>query len=67
MLKKFPSDKRKVTKNTLFFLSRLCFCLTEIIDVLTLKRHNLFQNKNNRKATHSFAPTPQILKFKQDV
>ena len=23
---------------------------------LTLKSHNYFQNENNRKATHSFAP-----------
>ena len=67
MLKKFPLDKRKVTANALFFLSRLCFCSTEIIDFLTLKRHNLSQNKNNRKATLSFAPTPQIFKFKQEV
>ena len=26
------------------------------MDSLTLERHNLFQNKINRKATHSFAP-----------
>ena len=29
------------------------------MDSLTLKRHNSFQNQNNRKATHSFAPRPQ--------
>ena len=66
MLKKFPLDKRKVTANALFFVSRLCFFSTEIIDFLTLKRHNPFQN-NNRKATHCFAPAPQIFKLKQEV
>ena len=34
------------------------------MDSLTLKRHNFFQNKNNRKATHSFASRALIfLKF----
>ena len=33
---------------------------------LTLKR-NSFQNKNNRKATHSFAPIPLIFKLQQKV
>ena len=32
------------------------------MDSLTLKRHNSFQNKNNRKATHCFAQQ-QVLKF----
>ena len=36
------------------------------MDSLTLKR-NSFQNKNNRKATHSFAPTPLIFKLQQKV
>ena len=31
------------------------------MDSLTLKRHNSFQNENNRKATHSFAPRPLIV------
>ena len=34
---------------------------------LTLKCHNSFQNKNNRKATHSFAPRPLIFMFQQEV
>ena len=34
---------------------------------LTLKRHNSFQNKNNRKATHRSAPRPLILKLQQEV
>ena len=33
----------------------------------TLKRHNSFQNKNNRKATHSFAPRPLIFKLQREV
>ena len=33
----------------------------------TLKRHNSFQNKNNRKATHSFAPRPLVFKLQQEV
>ena len=35
--------------------------------LLTLKRHNSFQNKDNRKATHGFAPRPLIFKLQQDV
>ena len=31
------------------------------------KGHNSFQNKNNRKATHSFAPRPLIFKLQQEV
>ena len=38
------------------FLFKFHFCWTKCIDSLTLKRHNTFQNYNNRKATHSFAP-----------
>ena len=37
------------------------------MDPLTLKRHNSFQNKNDRKATHSFAPRPLIFKFQHKV
>ena len=37
------------------------------MDSLTLKRHNSFQNKNNRKATHSFAPRTLIFKLQQEV
>ena len=37
------------------------------MDSLTLKRHNSFQNKNNRKATHSFAPRPLTFKLQQKV
>ena len=34
---------------------------------LALKCHNFFQNENNRKATHSFAPRHLIFKLQQDV
>ena len=36
------------------------------MDFLTLKRHNSFQNENNRKATH-VAPRPLIFKLQQEV
>ena len=37
------------------------------MDSLTLKRHNSFQNQNNRKATHSFALRPLIFKLQREV
>ena len=37
------------------------------MDSLTLKRYNSFQNENNRKATHSFAPRRLIFKLQQEV
>ena len=37
------------------------------MDSSTLKRRNFFQNENNRKATHSFAPRPLIFKLQQEV
>ena len=37
------------------------------MDSPTLRRHNLFENKNNRKATHSLAPRPLIFNLQQDV
>ena len=37
------------------------------MDPLILKRHNSFQNENNRKATHSFAPKPLIFKLQQEI
>ena len=37
------------------------------MDSLNLKRHNSFQNKNNRKALHNFAPRPLIFKLQQEV
>ena len=37
------------------------------MDSLTLKRHNAFQNENNRKATQSFAHRRLIFKLQQEV
>ena len=37
------------------------------MDSLTLKRHNSLQNKNNRKATQSFATRLLIFKLQQEV
>ena len=37
------------------------------MDSLTVKRHNSFQNKNNRKGTHSFAARPLSFKLLQEV
>ena len=37
------------------------------IDSLTLKVHNSFQNKNNRKVTYSLAPGPLTFKLQQEV
>ena len=33
---------------------------------LILKRHNSFENKNNRKTAHSFASRPLIFKVQQE-
>ena len=38
----------------------------KIMNCLTLKNHNFFLNKNNRKATNSFAHIPLIFKLQQD-
>ena len=37
------------------------------MDSLTLKRHIFFQNKNNKKGTHSFAPGHLTFNFQQKV
>ena len=37
------------------------------MDSLPLKRHNSFQNQNNRKSTHSSTPRPLIFKLQQEV
>ena len=49
------------------FLLNLSFCSTKSMDSLTLKRHNSFRNKNNRKATHSLARRPMNFKLQQEV
>ena len=40
----------------LVFIKLYIFFLTKNMDCLIFKRHNSFQNKNDRKATHGFAP-----------
>ena len=37
------------------------------MDSLTLRRHNSFQNKNNRKAKHSFSVRPLTFKLQQKL
>ena len=39
------------------------------MDFLTLKRHNCFQNYNDRKATHAFLlpDLPDIFKLQQEL
>ena len=37
------------------------------MDSLNLHGHNFFQYKNNKKATHSFAPRPLIFKLQREV
>ena len=37
------------------------------MEFLTLKRHNSFQNKSNRKITHSFATKRLVSTFQQEV
>ena len=37
------------------------------MDSLTFKRHNPFQNKNNRKTANSLATRPLIFKLPEEV
>ena len=53
--------------SVLFLLKFIFFFQQKSIDPLTLKRHISFQNKNNRKAKHRFAPAPLIFKLQQEV
>ena len=69
--KKFISLKLCVGSSTfdsVSFLLKFIFLFNKRhLDSLTLKRHNSFQNKNNKKAPHSSASRPLILKLQQDV
>ena len=47
------------------FLLKFIFLSTKIH--VTFKLHNSFQNQNNRKATHSFAPRSLIFKLQQEI
>ena len=51
----------------LVLIKVLFFSSAKNMASLTLNRHNSFQNKNNRKATDSFAPRPLIFKLQQEV
>ena len=45
------------------FLLKFIFFSTKCMDSLTLKHHTSFQNDNNKKSTHSFAPRRLIFKL----
>ena len=66
---RFISLKLCVRFSIFDFVSLLEFIilLKKSMDSLNLKRHNPFQNKNNRKATLSFAPSSLIFKLQQEV
>ena len=49
------------------FLLNFIFLFTKSMDSLTLKLHNSFQNKNNRKARHSLLPDLWFLSSQQGV
>ena len=49
------------------FYEALYFCSTKSTNSLTLKRHNFFENKSSRKATHSFDSRSLIFKLQQEV
>ena len=52
--------------NSVFFYKNSYFCSIKSMDSLTLKRHDSFQNQNNRKSTHTFASRPLIFKLQQN-
>ena len=49
------------------FIAVYIFVQQKELTLLSLKRHNYFQNKNNRKAKQNFAPRPLIFKLQQKV
>ena len=64
---RFATLKLSLIFDSFSFLSNLYFCSTKCMDSLTLTPHNSFQNWNNRKATHGFAPRPLSFKLPQEV
>ena len=44
-----------INSDSVLFLLKLTFLLYKNHGLLTLKRHNFFQNKNHKKAKNSFA------------
>ena len=59
----FSCEFKKIFKNT-FLADHLRATAS---DSLTLKRRKSYQNKNNRKVTHSFASRPLIFKLQQEI
>ena len=49
------------------FLLLFIFFSTKSMGSLTLKRHNSFQNKNNRIAAHISVPRPLTFKLQQRI
>ena len=52
--------------DSVLFLLKFIFLFDKKLDSFTLKPHDYFQNENNRKATHSFAPRPLVFKLQQE-
>ena len=50
-----------------FLLKFILFCSIKSMESWTSKRHNFFQNKDNRKATRSFASRSLIFKLQQEI
>ena len=50
-----------------WFLLKFIFLFNKKDGLFYLKRHNSFQNKNNRRATHGFAPRLLIFKLQHEV
>ena len=48
------------------FLLKFTFLFKKSMESLTLKRHNSFQNQNNKNTTHSFASRPLTFKFQHE-
>ena len=53
--------------DSFWFLWKFYFCSTKCMDSLILKRLNSFENQNNIKAKHSFAPRPLIFKLQKEA
>ena len=53
--------------DSVLFLLKFMSLFNKKHGLLTLKRHNSFQNWSNRKATYSFVPRPLIFKLQRKV
>ena len=68
--KRFVSLKLQVAFSifdSVSFLIKFIFLFNKMHGIFDFKTSNSFQNKNNRKITHSFAPRPPIFKLQQEV